>query len=111
VLDNLNIKSPQSLQEQILNSYDDAEARGKELIDKVLRGSGEEWSAAYSALNPESSDVLLALIADKYPDQIAELYPTGRARGRPTRIAYVVGWINAVKDTSREESPGGGDNL
>lgn len=111
VLENLNIKSPQSLQEQVLNSYDDAEARGKELIDKVMADFGNEWSAAYSALNPESSDVLLALIADKYPDRIAELYPTGRARGRPTRIAYVVGWINAVKEERREESPNEGDNV
>lgn len=111
VLNNLNIKSPQAIQEQVLNSYEDAEARGKELIDKVLEGSGEKWSGAYSALNPESSDVLLALIADKYPDRVAELYPAGRARGRPTRIAYVAGWINAVKDTSREDSNGEGDNV
>lgn len=111
VLENLNIKSPQALQQQVLGAYDDAETRGKELIDKVLRRSGEEWSSAYSALNPESSDVLLALIAEKYPDQIAELYPTGRARGRPTRIAYVVGWINAVKEERREEPPGGGGDV
>lgn len=111
VLEKLNIKSPQALQDKILNSYDDAEARGKELIDSVLRRAGKEWSTAYSALNPESSDVLLALIADKYSGKVAELYPTGRARGRPTRIAYVVGWINAVKEERREQPTAGGENV
>jgi hypothetical protein len=49
-------------------------------------------------IEPDSSDALLVLLLDAYLDEVLNLHPTGRGRGRPPRIASFATRFKQMKD-------------
>lgn len=49
-------------------------------------------------IEPDSSDALLVLLLDAYLDEVLNLHPTGRGRGRPPRIASFATRFKLMKD-------------
>lgn len=79
----LGLNSPDSLdRELVLN--DKPEERAVKILDEL---QGEVGSSA--TIDPRSSDVLLALLQKKRAQEIVDAHPTGRGRGRPTRLVLL----------------------
>lgn len=79
----LGLDSPDSLNRELALD-DNPEGRAADLLPGLAQQVGSS-----ATLDPESSDMLLALLLEKRADEIVKLHPTGRGRGRPTRLVLI----------------------
>jgi ppGpp synthetase/RelA/SpoT-type nucleotidyltranferase len=53
------------------------------------------------SLDKESSDLLLMLLLDKHADAIVEAHPSGRGKGRPSRLVHIARRFQEMKAVNR----------
>jgi len=78
----LGLKSPEVLKSS-LNLTNDPMGRAKPILESL------EEKVKSATIDPESSDLLLALLLEKHGDAIVEGHPTGWGKGRPTRLVLL----------------------
>lgn len=93
----LRLDSPKRIRGELLGTDDRYKQRAADLVAKV--NSHQSGARLVLALDPSTSDLLAALLFDKKLEEFLAKHPTGRGRGRPSRLVSIAKRFQWMRDS------------